>query len=112
MFISHENKCVNMDNMDSMEVAYREMYKDYIIQIKQRGLVELCIYSSGNMTFEEAKFVYGTLLASMNGVFFETRKKRWVNKSEEICNVIGVDEKEIDAVIKLYHNEFEKKESQ
>lgn len=110
MFISHENKCVNMDNMDSIEVAYREMHKDYIIQIKNRGLVELCIYSSGHMTFEEAKFVYRLLVAAMDGYYFDTRKKRWVEKPEEKENTLMVDEENVDWVVRLYHEEFEKKE--
>lgn len=110
MYISHESKCVNLDNMDSIEVAFREIHHDYVIQIKARGVIQLIIYSSGHMTFEEAKFVYSTLLASINGVYYDTTKKRWVNRSDVISNAIGVDEKEIDACVKLYHEEFEKKD--
>ena len=110
MYISHENKAVNVNNMDSIEVAFREIHKDYIIQIKQRGLVELCIYSSGHMNFDEAKFVYQNILAAFNGVYYDTRKKRYAERAVS-TGVLMADESTIDDIIKVYHEQIEKKEN-
>lgn len=110
MFISHETKCVNMDNIDSMEVAHRDLYNDYVIEIRKNNSIVLCIYSSGHMTFEEAKFVYECLIASINGLCFDTRYKKWIKVTEEFKNVMIVDEENVDWTVKLYHEHFEKKE--
>lgn len=110
MFLTHENKCVNMDNIDSMEVAHRDLYNDYIIEIRKNNAIILCIYSSGHMTYEECKFVYDNLLTFYNGYEWDDEKELYF-KTGDKTNLLIMDEEEVDIVIRVYHEKFEKKEN-
>lgn len=107
MFISYEGVAVNLDKVDYIKVKPGNILESYEIVLQLAGK-HMTITASEPMTEEEAKFVYGCLLASFNGAYYNTKKKRWVTKEDTIQNVIGVDKAEIDSIIRLYHEEFEK----
>lgn len=107
MFISHEGVAVNLDRVDYIKVERNPLTYgcEIVLQLSDERLT---LTASKPMTEDEAKFVYGCLMASLNGAYYNTKKKRWVMKEDIIQNVIGADEAEIDSIIRLYHEEFEK----
>ena len=107
MFISHEGVAVNLDRVDYIKVRHNVLTESYEI-VLQLADERITLKASKPMTEEEAKFVYGCLMASLNGAYYNTKKKRWVMKEDVIQNVIGADIAEIDSIIRLYHEEFEK----
>lgn len=107
MFISHEGVAVNLDRVDYIKIKENCITESYEIFL-QLSDERLTLTASKPMTEDEAKFVYGCLMASLNGAYYNTRKKRWVMKEDIIQNVIGADIAEIDSIVRLYHEEFEK----
>ena len=107
MFISHEGVAVNLDRVDYIKIKHNCITEGYEI-VLQLADERLTLKASKPMTEDEVKFVYGCLMASLNGAYYNTKKKRWVMKEDIIQNVIGADIAEIDSIIRLYHEEFEK----
>lgn len=107
MFISHEGVAVNLDRVDYIKIKRNCITEEYeiVLQLEDERLT---LKASNPMTEDEAKFVYNCLLASLNGAYYNTKKKRWTMKEDIIQNVIGADIAEIDSIIRLYHEEFEK----
>lgn len=110
MFISHEGVAVNLDRVDYIKIERNRITTEGYGIVLQLADERLILKASKPMTEDEAKFVYGCLMASLNGAYYNTRKKRWAMKEDTIQNVIGADIAEIDSIIKLYHEEFEKKD--
>jgi hypothetical protein len=108
MFISHEGVAVNLDRVDYIKIERNCITTEGYGIVLQLADERLTLKASKPMTEDEVKFVYGCLLASINGAYYNTRKKRWAMKEDTIQNVIGADIAEIDSIIKLYHEEFEK----
>lgn len=66
MFISHEGVAVNLDRVDYIKVELNAFTEGYEIRL-QLADKRMTITASEPMTEEEAKVVYGTILAAMNG---------------------------------------------
>lgn len=110
MFISHEGVAVNLDRVDYITVRHNPVTKEYEIAL-QLADERMSITGSEPMTEEEAKVVYGTILAAMNGAYFDSKKKEFIYRPEKVVNVIEINKEEVDFIIKTYHEENEEKEN-